>query len=175
MPRPAKNAALSLSAVIAFLFAAAGAFAADLDSLPNPLAAIRPGQWVEYRHNLVFGMAEQRQKVLAVEGEGDERVITIESVMTMDGEVVDERVESITYGQALLDQRQSLADAAELSIAPAGIRVKDGSVDGVKVEFVQDDNRFTLYLSDRIPITGVARMEVEGVDDPVLELVDFGE
>lgn len=164
-----------LAAAILALALAPAALAADIDQLPNPLANVKVGQWLEHRHNTAFGSAEQKQRITAVVGEGDDKVITAESVMTMDGEVVDEREESITYGAATEQQRDSLKDAEGLVITPVAIEVKDTTVDGVRVDFVQDETRFSLYLSDSIPITGVVRMEVEGMEEPVLELLDYGE
>lgn len=164
-----------LAAAIFALALAPAALAADIDDLPNPLATVRVGQWLEYRHNTAFGSAEQRQKITAVVGEGDDKVITTESVMTMDGEVVDEREESITYGAAMEQQRESLKGVEGLAISPTSIEVKDKTVNGVRVDFTQDEMRFSLYLSDTVPITGVVRMEVEGAEEPVLELIDFGE
>jgi hypothetical protein len=89
--------------------------------------------------------------------------------------VVDERTESQTYGAAIQQQRDSLAGAADLVVTPAQIEVKGRMVDGVTVQFTQDDVKFSLYLSGIVPITGVVRMEAEGEEAPILELVDFGE
>ncbi len=160
-------------AVAVFVIAPVLAHAAD--DLPNPLSTVRAGQWLQYRNNTVFGPAAQKQRVVSVEGEGEEMIITTETVMVMDDEVVDERTESLTYGAALRQQRDSLADAADLVVTPARIKVKGRMVDGFKVAFTQEDGKFSLYLAAIVPITGVVRMEMEGAEEPILELVDFGE
>lgn len=150
-------------------------FSADLDALPNPLTSMRVGQWVRYRHVSFLMEVEETRTVVGMDGEGDERVIRIESVTTMDGEVVDERVESATYAQALAEQRRSLEDAVDAAVQPVELEIKGATVDGVRVDFTQDGSRYSLYMSERIPVTGVLRMEVEGEEGPVLELLDFGE
>jgi hypothetical protein len=161
--------------IFALTLALSSAAAADLGDLPNPLATVRTGQWVQYRHNSVFGSAMQKQKVVSIDGEGDDMVITTESVMIIDDEVVDERTESLTYSAAIQQQRDSLADAADLVVTPTQIEVKGRRVDGVRVDFTQEEVAFSLYLAESVPLTGVVRMEVEGEEAPLLELMDFGE
>ncbi|MCD8140774.1 MAG: hypothetical protein LUE17_13520 [Planctomycetaceae bacterium] len=158
-----------------FLACAAAAAEAGTPEIPNPLATVRPGQWVRYRHSTMYGVAEQKQTVLAVSGDGDERVISIESVMAIEGETVDERTDTITYGAIMEEQRSALADAADLTVTPMIIPFNGRDLPGVRVEFANVDGRFRLVLSDLVPLSGVIRMEEEGEDEPVMELLDFGE
>ncbi len=170
----APRAMLVALTLVLSTFAAAAADAAVPD-IPNPLATVRPGQWVAYRHTTEFGTADQKQTVLAVDGEGDDRVISIESVMTIEDEMVDERTETITYGVIMEEQRKALADAVGLTVTSVVIPFKGRDLPGVRVEFDTEAGRFTLLLSDLVPLSGVIRMEEEGVDTPVMELLDFGE
>ena len=164
-----------VSAFVLALALASAAPAVDLGDLPNPLATVRVGQWLHYFNNTTFGPAVQKQRVISVEGEGDDMIITTENIMIIDDEVVDERTESLTYGAALQQQRDSLAEAADLVVTPVQIEVKGRMVDGFRVDFTQEEARFSLYLADVVPITGVVRMEMEGEEAPLLELIDFGE
>ncbi|MCD8351073.1 MAG: hypothetical protein LUC93_10735 [Planctomycetaceae bacterium] len=160
---------------IVFSTVFAAAVAADVPPLPNSLATVRPGQWVRYRHRTEYGVADQKQAILAVEGEGDDQVISIESVMTIEDEIVDERTETVTYGVAMEEQRRALADAADLTVTPVVIPFNGRDLPGVRVEFRTSEGRFSLLLSDLVPLSGVIRMEEDGVDEPVMELLEFGE
>lgn len=162
---------------LALVLSHAMAFAADIDVdlLPNPLSTARPGQWVQYRINTLFGVAEQKQTLVKVDGQGAERVFTIKSEMTVDNEVVDERTDSITYEQAMAEQDSALEDAENVTINSETITFKDITLDCVVVAFLQDGKQCRLLMSDRIPLVGMVRMDVEGMDEPAMELMDFGQ
>ncbi len=169
-------------AVLMFVLAGAvlcpSAAAGDADAaatLPNSLENAKAGQWVLYRINTLFGMADQKQTLVAVDGEGDDRVLIIKSEMSIDGELVDERTDSITYSQAVEEQETALAEAENLRIGRASIDFRGTPLDAVRVDFVQDGNACVLYLSEKVPLVGMICMTVEGQDGPSMELLDFGE
>ncbi len=170
---PGMLAALILVAATA-VAAGAEAAAPDLAALPKPLKDARVGQWVQYRIITLFGSAEQKQTLMGIEGEGDERVLTIKSEMTIDDELVDERTDAITYKQALEEQERALRDSGQIRIKNAALDFKGGRYDVVEVDFVQDDKRCVLYLSEKVPLIGMIRMTMEEREEPVMELVDFG-
>lgn len=167
-----------------FALAAASAVAGEADdtasasaiaALPNPLKDAKVGQWVQYRINTLFGTADQKQTLVGIEGEGDERVLTIKSEMSIDDELVDERTDAITYKQALEEQEKALADSGEVSVKNVSLEFKGNTYDVVEVDFIQDEKHCVLYLSEKVPLVGMIRMTMEGQDGPVMELVDFGE
>lgn len=167
-----------LAAVPAFAVspsAAAGDAVASIESLPNSLKNARVGQWVRYRIVTLFGTADQKQTLVGIDGEGDDRVLTIKSEMTIDDELVDERTESITYRQAVEEQERALAEAEGIRIERETVDFEGTALDAARVEFVQDGNACVLYLSETVPIVGMIRMTVEGLEGPSMELIDFGD
>lgn len=163
-----------VSAASAFAVAAP-LLAGDAPPLPNSLKNARVGQWVVYRINTLFGTADQKQTITAIDGEGDDRVLTIKSEMSIDGEPVDERTDSVTYLQAAREQEEALAGAENIRVKNDAIEFKGAPMDAARVDFVQDGNDCVLYLSEKVPLVGMIRMTVEGQDGPSMELLDFGE
>lgn len=163
----------------AFLFmiilATGFATAAETETLPNPLRTAHVGQWVRYRINTLFGQAEQKQTLLKIEGEGEDRIFTIKSEMAIDEEHVDERTDSITYEQALAEQESALEDATNVSMKNVTYEFNGEKFDSVLVEFLQEGKKCRLQLSESVPLVGMLRLEIEGVDEPVMELIDFGQ
>lgn len=163
----------ALALAVIFWFGAAAA--AETATLPNPLRTAHPGQWVRYRINTLFGHAEQKQTLLKIDGEGDDRIFTIKSEMIIDNEPVDERTDSITYEQALAEQESALEDASGISMKSEVSELNGTKFESLRIEFHQDGKKCRLILSDSIPLVGMVRLEIEGTDDPVMELLDFGQ
>lgn len=174
---PAARIALIALALAAGSVAAANpaARAADAPELPNPLRRLRAGQWALYRVNTLFGAAEQKQTVTAVSGEGDGRIVTIKTEIRLDDEVVDEREEASTYGKLLSDQTAALDDAENPSAEHCETEAGGATVAATAVRYTQDGKQYTLFLSEEIPLSGVIRLVEEGTEEPVVELIDFGE
>lgn len=160
---------------LAFMVILGAATAAETQTLPNPLRTAHPGQWVRYRINTLFGHAEQKQTLLKIDGEGDERIFTIKSEMAIDDEHVDERIDNITYEQALSEQESALEDATNISVKNASSEFNGTILDSILVEFHQDDKKCRLLLSEAVPLVGMIRLEIEGMDEPAMELIDFGQ
>ena len=164
--------------VLAFVLAAAvSAPAAETlgAQLPNPLKNVKPGQWARYRVNTLFGVAEQKQTVVSVEGDGDDRVITIKTEMSLDDEVVDEREEATTYRKLLDEQAAALEEVENAVAAPCETTLAGTTVSAVSVTYAQDGQKYTLFLSENIPLAGVIRLEAEDAEEPVVEIIDFGD
>ena len=151
------------------------ALAGEKVEMPNPLKNLKAGQWVHYRINTLFGIAEQKQTVVSVQGEGDDRLITIKSEMSIDGEVVDEQEDTVTFKAALQEQEESLNEAENVEYFAVQTDVKGEQIPAVRVDFTQDGQTCHLYMSERIPLVGMIRLLVDGMDEPAMELLDFGE
>jgi len=165
---------LALAMAVFSLSAAAGDAAAT-STLPNPLKNAKAGQWVHYRMNTLFGTADQKQTLVGIEGEGDDRVLSIKSEMTIDDEIVDERTDAITYRAAMDEQERALSEAENVQITTTTADFKGAKMNAVQMDFVQEGKRCVLILSEDVPLIGMIRMEVEGQEEPAMELLDFGE
>ncbi len=171
---PSRPVLLFCLAVAAAVCPAAAADSV-LATLPNPLKHLQPGQWVVYRIQTLFGELNQKQTVLDVAGSGDERTFTVKTEMSVDGEVMDERTDTVTYLRALEEQEEALKQAGDVGVADKKISFKGRDIDAVEVTFTDGEGRKChLYLSENVPLVGVIRMEIEGEDEPSMELVDFG-
>lgn len=162
----------------ALLLAALGlsARAADASNIPNPLKNIKEGQWAELRISTPEGDLIRKQTLLSIEGEGGDRVLTFMISLHLDGELVDEGEQQITYDAAMAEQERSLAGAEDMTISNVKAVLPGGAeVDAVLVSFTQDDTRFSLYLTESVPIVGLVKMLVDGIEEPVMELIGFGE
>lgn len=164
-----------LALLMAFAAFSAPAGESATANLPNPLKNAKAGQWVHYRVNTLFGTADQKQTLVGVDGEGDDRVLSIKTEMSIDDEVVDERTDAITYGAAMEEQERALSESENVRVSNTSVDFKGTKMDAVRVEFIQDEQRCVLIMSDQIPLVGMIRMEIEGQDEPVMELLDFGE
>ena len=166
----------AIAAILVSAAIACGAgMAGESRELPNPLENAKAGQWVQVRMQTMFGPMEQKQTVLGVQGEGDERVVTLKAEYIDDGEVVDSKEDSISINMAREEQNEVLRNAAEVEYTDVKVDLKGESVDATRVTFTQEGERYTLYLCDRVPVVGMIRLEVEGMEEPGLMVVDFGE
>lgn len=156
------------------LFASQIAFAANAP-LPNPLSTVREGQWVSYKVVLMGMEAEQRQSIVGVTGTGDDRILTMKVEILLDGQVVQSDEHKVTYQNAVAEQLRAFDDSPDTIVTATRVMVKDREVDGVRVDFVEDGLACKLFLSESVPVVGIVRMEIEGFDGPVMELLDFGE
>ncbi len=174
---PFTRLALFLCLAVTACFAPSPAHAADsaLAALPNPLKHVQPGQWVVYRIQTMFGEINQKQTILDIAGSGDERTFTIKTEMGIDGEIMDERTDTVTYQRALEEQEEALKQAGDVSISDKKITFKGRDIEAVEVVFTDEEGqKCRLYLSENVPLVGVIRMEIDGAEEPAMELVDFG-
>lgn len=164
--------------IMLLLFLAASPAAAaddDVAAMPTPLKNAVAGQWVQYRVNTLFGSVDQKQTLVDIQGDGDDRVLTIKTEISVDEELMDERTDSVTLGQALKEQEDALAEAQNLSARAVSIEFKGRKLDAVEIRYTQDGEQCVLHLSNDVPIVGLITMEVEGMSEPAMELLDFGE
>lgn len=156
-----------------FLVVAAAAPAADTSLLPNPLKDAKAGQWVSYKVMIMGVEAEQKQSIAKVTGEGDDRVFTMKVEILVDGTVMQSEETDLSYRDAVAEQLSAFDDQ-EADIQPTEVEIKGEVVKGVVVAFTQEDMNCKLFLSEYVPVAGIVKMEVEGLDEPVMELADFG-
>lgn len=167
-----------LSVFVVALAVSAAAWAAEdapVSQLPNSLKSVKAGQWARYRVNTLFGVAEQKQTVVDVSGTGDDRLVTIRTEMSLDDEIVDSREETATYRKLLDDQAAALEEIDNVAIAPCETALGTITVPGVEIGYTRDGLKYTLRLSETIPLAGVIRLEAEGAEEPLVELIDFGD
>lgn len=139
-----------LLALVAALPATAG------PPLPDCLADAREGEWVLYR---LEGGMQQRQSVTAVRGD----TVTLRTEILMDGETV-----SSTETKVSKKARPELPEGEEIETERATITIQGRKIDCVAVR----SGKTRSYVSNQIPVTGLARSEVEG--RVLLEAVDYG-
>lgn len=161
--------------VLLLALACVGANALDSTALPNPLKNVKEGQWVVYKVLLMGIEAEQKQSIVAIEGEGEERVLTMKIDVLMDGEVVQSDEQKVTYSEAVREMLGSFDDAKDAVFTAVKAQVGEREIDAVQVDFTEDGVKCLLQLSESVPIVGIVKMEIEGFDGTVMEVVDFGE
>lgn len=163
--------------LVAALLLVSALSAAAADALPNPLKNIKVGQWVEYRIYTPDGDITRKQTLTAIDGEGDDRVLTFKISLHFEGEPLDEGEQQITYGAAVKEQEDSMngADGVTVTKVKTAMPGSGEEIDAVLVTFVQEDTRFSLYMSEDIPIVGMVKMMVDGMEEPAMELIGFGE
>ena len=173
---PRKFLSVFLFMAVCALPAAAADTALEVP-LPNPLQSAKAGQWVQYRITTLFGSAEQKQTILSIDGDenDDERVLTIKSEMIIDGEVVDERTDAITYKQALQEQANALEESQDVKTRLATVDFNGQKLEAVEVDFVQQGKHCLLYLSEKVPVVGMISMTVDNEDGPAMQLIDYGD
>lgn len=159
-----------MGAVVALV--AVGLQAADWDKLPDPVENMKVGQWVHYR---VLKMGEQKQRVTAVEGEGDDRVFTLKIDSIRDGEVVGTNEKKIGVKQIREREAQARENNPDATIVEETISAGGKTFHALLVDTVnKDGTRFKVHMAKEIPITGVIKVERDG-NVVALELIDFGE
>ena len=168
-----------LRTLLAFMFAvtalACPALSADRPDLPSSLARLKEGQWVLMRVTADFGNAELKHTVLSITDTGDDKVINIRTEMSMDGELVDSRDDNITLSRLQEDQDEALNSMDFVSVLPTQVELKGVTVDAVEAEFVNEGKKCRFILTDKVPLIAMVRMEVENEEEPMRELIDFGE
>ncbi len=141
--------------------------ALDFSKLPDPSKNVAVGHWATYA---IMG-AEQKQTITKIEGEGDERVLTIlfESVMEDDRETLESQVSIKELQNNPEDMPEDEATVMKLEKRTIGGKEID-----VAVLYVDgEDSGSVLVLSQAVPISGIVSMEAPGMG-VLMELVDFG-
>ncbi len=160
-----------LYAAVLVLAVSAVSQAADFSKIPTPITKAKVGQWVTYNS---MGGIQQKQSIIAIEGAGDDQVVTIKLEMMMNGQVMQSQEQKVGIKEAKDVANSPWSQDPNIKITEAKVSVKGKDVDGVIVEFTQAGATSKLYLSNAVPIHGIVKMEVTGAPAPIMELVDFG-
>lgn len=144
--------------------------AADYSKLPKPLDNAKVGQWVHYK---IMGGMEQKQSITAIEGDGDDRVITLTIEIMQNGAVVQSQETKLNLKEAKAQEEAARASTPDVTIVEETITVNGKSYDAVVVEGEANGMKSRIYMSEKIPVSGMLKMDAGGM--AMLELVDFGE
>ena len=168
---------LKKNVLLAFLFAlvTAPVLGMDASELPNPLRNCQIGQWVLYKIQIMGVEAEQKQSIIAIEGTGDDRFLTMRVEILVEGLVAESEAERVSYKDAVAELRSAFKDNPDARFERVTMQVKGQDVDAVKVSYVDEGIENRIYLSEVVPIVGIVKLEVESEEGAVMELIDFGD
>ncbi|MCL2000870.1 MAG: hypothetical protein FWG74_05505 [Planctomycetes bacterium] len=160
--------------VFALTMLTVGAVAAD-GSLPNRLDQVKAGEWLLLKDVSGARIGELTKfSVSEVKGEGADKVV----VMTID-RYHDEKIEEtrdIEIPVSRYAERMAGLEARAKQIGRERLTIKDREI--VVVTVTWDDDRepreIKLWLSDELPIGGLAKSWSSDPDFPAAELVDYG-
>ncbi len=158
----------TIALALFFMMGVAGAF--DAIELPNPADNLDVGQWASYS---IMG-ATQKQTVVKIEGEGDERMVTIAFESFMDDQT--NRIERVISVMDLMpDSENLLADGTAVSRETRTIGGRE--IDVIVLSADGEDGLSKLVVSHAVPISAVVSMEVGGAEGMgvVMQLTDFSE
>lgn len=152
---------------------AAMASAADYSKIPDPLENAKVGQWVS--HKMSTGM-EQKQTIVDIQGEGDERVITMKMEMSQGEMKLPAQEMKISVKEVKANEAAAREQATDVKISETTIDVGGKTYNVVLVENNVDGNVSKLYLSKDVPVTGIVKMELDNPMMPInLEITGQGE
>lgn len=155
--------------VTAAVVTAGMSLAADMSKIPQPLSKAKVGQFAAYN---TMGGGEQKQSITAIEGTGDDQVITIKMEITAGGQ--SQSIEQkIPLKNAKEQQAAAWAASPDIKVTEGKVTVKGKEVSAVIIEFAQQGATSKIYMSDEIPVTGIVKMEMVGMPAPVMEITDY--
>lgn len=157
----------SLFAVLAFGLA----LAADFSKIPNALENAQVGQWVAYTS---MGGTEQKQSIVKIEGEGEERVITIKTEITMGGQTVQETENAIAMKDVKEQQKAAWEADPDVKITDTTVSAGGKDYKAVLIETTNEGVVTKLYMSADVPVTGIVQMESSMLPGPIMVIKDFG-
>lgn len=145
--------------------------AADFSKIPDASKNLKVGQWARYK---VMGGIENKQEITAIEGEGDDRVVTLKMDLSMGGNVLQSEEHKMPVKQLPGQDMASREDHEGVEIRDESVTVNGKTYDAVAVVVKNEGNEITTYLSKDVPITGIVKSDITGVGT-VMELIDCGE
>lgn len=152
------------------------------DGVPYPLEDAKVGEWAQYNTQMAYeddrGRRRELQslmKVVAVDGEGDEKKVTIE-VGLIEGNMV-RRSEKNVLGVKDIDK--VISEAREVTITRENISVNGKSFNAHVVSLTHSrgemaKSEMKLYLSNEVPVEGIIKLVSSDSPVPIMELVDYG-
>lgn len=150
--------------------------AADFDKIPDVTKNAKAGQWVSYKNEMAgMGVMEQKQTITAVEGDGEDKVITIKTEMSMGGQSMPAQEQKIPLKGAKEAQMEAWKNNPGVKVSETKVTANGKEYDAVLIEYADQGGETKLYMSAKVPVTGIIKLEVGGMPGPVMELADFGE
>lgn len=163
------SARMLIGFVVCLAIAGAAA-AADASREPDPTKTMKVGQWVLYKD--AAGI-EHKQSIIALEGEGDERVVTFKIEEIRDGEVVDSEDKPMNLAERRTVESEARKIHSEIAYDTEKVTVAGRDFDAVVLSVDYKGKRVRTYMSEEVPVTCVIKVEVDD-EGPVVELIDFG-
>lgn len=162
-----------IAAVLFFISLGAVTMAADFSKIPSAIDKAKVGQWATYT---AVGGIEQKQSIIAVKGSGDDMVVTVKTEMSMAGQAMPAQEQEISLKAAKEMQQEAWKNNPDTKITEESVTVNGKSYDAIVVETVQEGMSVKIYMSEKVPVTGVIKMEMDMQGEPtsIMELVDFG-
>lgn len=143
----------------------------DLSEIPNAFDNIKAGQWVTYK---IMGGGTQKQSVVKAEGKGRDAKFTVKYESPgLEGMPTQEQ--EFTAAKILGDLENGLKNATDVKMSKTKITVNGKEYDVTMVESDEGGMKTKAYLSNVIPVTALVKMEMEGLDGPLMELLEYGE
>ena len=161
---------LGLALLVAVFFGSAQAAQSGV-TIPNRLLYVEKGEWVLY---LSQENHSRKETVVDIEEKNGDRMITVLHELLIDEQVVQQREEVFSLNGVLREQEEMWSeDRPELSLSQGLEQFNGEDIEVVVVQYAGPDGVVVRsFLSDRIPVTGILKVEVAG--DLYMEVSDFG-
>ncbi len=160
----------------ALLFVALAAAGTSAGEIPNRLDQVKAGEWLLMRDVSGARTGELTKfSVSAVKGEGADKVLTLKIERYGPDEKVQETKE-IEIPVSRYTERMAGLESKAKQIGRERLTVKGKEIPVVTVTWDDDKEprEFKLWLSDELPIGGVAKSWSSDQDFPAAEVEDYG-
>lgn len=147
-------------------------FAADFSKIPDATKNAKVGQWVAY--NAMGGMT-QKQTITKIEGEGDDRVLTIKMEVMMGENVVQESEMQISLRESKAQQEAAIKADPDFKISDVKVNAAGKEIDAVLIESTTGGITTKMYMSEKIPVGGIVKVESSAMPQPLMEVKEYGE
>lgn len=161
-----------VTAAALLFFVTCVAQAADFSKIPDTTKNIKKGQWVTYK---TMGGGTQKQTITEVTGSGDDREITFSIEINMGGMALPAQEQKISVKDSKAAQQEAWKQAPNTTITEGKTNANGKDYDVVIVETVQDGSGVKIYMSEQVPVTGIVKMEIAGMPEPIMVVDSFGE
>lgn len=146
--------------------------AIDVKDVPSSLDRAKVGQWVKYK----IAMGEQKQSITKVTGTGDDMELTVKYETKMMGQDFPASEQTFKIADIKENLANGLKSAEDVKVSKAKVTAGGKEYDVTKIESFENGKATRVYMSAAIPVTALVMMEADEMgEDPVMELVEFGE
>lgn len=144
--------------------------AADFSKIPNPMKNAKTGQSVTYTS---MGGMEQKQSITAVEGSGDDLVVTVKTEVMMGGNAIQSDETKISLKDAKAQQEAAWQADPDVKISDAKVNVGGKDYNAVLIESTTQGITTKIYMSEEVPVSGILKMESSALPQPLMEVKEF--